>query len=119
MDAVINKLKLHHDKPIVVANHHGTIIFVNAEFEALFQWSTEEIINQPLSVIIPSHLHDAHHIGFSRFIATEQPTLLGLSLDLPAVKKNGEQFNAAHIIQAIKKNGSWLIGANICQTDNR
>jgi len=113
MDHLIDILKLDRDKPIVLANQDGLILFVNTTFETFFQWSSDEIINQPLLVIIPTHLHDAHNLGLSRFITTQRPILLDKPLNLPVMKKNGEQVNAIHLIRAIKEKDVWIFGANI------
>ena len=56
--------------PSVIADHQGMITYVNQRFEAVFGWQAQEIIGKPLTAIIPSHLHDAHHLGFSRFLTT-------------------------------------------------
>lgn len=113
MDLPIDALNLNKDQPIVISNHHGVIVYVNPHFENLFQWTAEEIVNQSLLTIIPPGLHDAHNIGFSRFITTEKPVLLGKAYPLPSLKKNGEQFNALHLINAVKVDNNWIIGANI------
>ncbi|OGT46346.1 MAG: diguanylate cyclase [Gammaproteobacteria bacterium RIFCSPHIGHO2_12_FULL_41_15] len=117
MNLMIKKLKLDNNKAIVIANHHGIINFVNDAFEHLFIWSFKEIINQSLLAIIPSHLHDAHNLGFSRFISTEEPILLNNPLNLPALTKDGKEFKAVHLIRAIKENDQWIIGANIYLSD--
>lgn len=117
MDRIIKKLGLDNGKTVIISNHHGIITFVNEAFEQLFKWTREEIVNQPLLKVIPTHLHDAHNLGFSRFISTEEPVLLGKPLNLPAVTKEGKEFKAIHLIRAIKENGQWIIGANIHLSD--
>lgn len=80
--------------PVVIADHRGVIIQVNARFEETFGWQAGEIVGKPLTAIIPAALHDAHHLGFSRFLATGQATLLGQPLQLRAVRKDGREFRA-------------------------
>lgn len=99
--------------PVVIANEQGCITYVNEPFLALFQWKREEITGKPLTTIIPPNLHDAHNLGFSRFLMTEKPTLLNQPLQLMAVTKEGVQFNAEHTITAEKENGHWIFGAVI------
>ncbi|ABS77315.1 diguanylate cyclase [Coxiella burnetii] len=112
-DNLIDQLGLKMDKAIVIADHCGLITYVNAEFEQLFGWRSQEIINQPVLTIIPSRFHDAHNIGFSRLVVTEQSLSLNRPFNLVGVKKSGEEFNAVHVFRAIKTNGEWIIGANI------
>ncbi|TAK79262.1 MAG: PAS domain S-box protein [Gammaproteobacteria bacterium] len=109
----IAELKLREDVPVVVADQHGVIIYINQSFETVFQWASDEIVGKPLTTIIPPMLHDAHHLGFSRFLATEQSRVLNQALNLKAMKKDGEIFAAEHIIQAEKVDGVWLFAASL------
>ena len=110
---IIEKLKQERNIPVVIADQQGLIEFVNQCFEEVFQWTAKEIINQPLSIIIPPNLRDAHHLGFSRFLLTGNPTLLNKPLNLAAINKKGVQFQAEHIIYASKQSGVWMFGATI------
>ena len=109
----LDELKREKDKPVVIADHQGCIRYVNPRFEVVFGWKGSEVLGKPLSIIIPTHLHDAHHLGFSRFLTTERPTLLGQPWNLKAVSKDGREFDAEHVISAEKVDGQWVFGATI------
>ena len=96
MDDLVQRLELDSSKAVIIADQHGLIIYVNLAFEQLFGWMADEVVGQSLLVIIPTSLHDAHNLGFSRFLNTETPTLLGKPLDLPAITKEGVEFTAVH-----------------------
>ena len=105
--------------PSVIADHQGVITYVNGRFEAVFGWRAQEIIGKSLATIIPPNLHDAHHLGFSRFLTTGKPTLLNQPLKLRAVTKAGREFDAEHIIIAEQKDGQWIFGATIRPLDEQ
>ena len=109
----IDELRRETGVPVVIADHQGVITYVNEPFEQVFQWSSHEIIGQPLVVIIPKGFHDAHHLGFSRFLTTETSTLLDRPLKLKAVTKDGREFDAEHVICAEQRQGHWAFGATI------
>lgn len=113
------KLKTEQNVPVIMIDHDGIINYINHAFEKVFQWSKKEIIGQPVTVIIPKELHNAHHLGFSRFLSTEQGNLIGTPLELAAIKKDGTQFNAEHTIYAKKKNDHWVFAATICILEDR
>ena len=113
----LQELQRHQDVPVVIADHQGTITHVNERFERVFGWRAQEIIGKPLTIIIPSDLHDAHHLGFSRFLTTGKPTLLNQPLKLKAVTKDGREFNAEHTITAEQRQGEWVFGAIIKPLD--
>lgn len=99
--------------PVVIADDQGLITHVNERFEALFGWTKAEMVGKPLTVIIPQNLHDSHHLGFSRFLTTGKPTLLNQALQLKAVTKAGQEFDAEHFIVAEQRQGRWVFGATI------
>src|SRR5947207_3252439 len=116
--SIIEDVKKNTDVPVVVANNHSVIMWVNRKFEEVFQWSQKEIVGKLLTTIIPQELHDAHNLGFSRFIATEKSLILNQTISLKAVKKNGEVFAAEHYIQAEKNaEGVWMFAATICPVE--
>ncbi len=99
--------------PAIIVDHQGFIVFVNKPFEAAFGWQSSEIAGKPVTAIIPSAMHDAHNLGFSRFVTTGQPNVLNQALKLPAMNKAGETFEAEHFIIAERQNNDWVIGATI------
>jgi len=101
------------DVPAVVVNQGGTIIVVNAAFEAVFGWSRQEIFGRPLTAIIPPSLHEAHRFGFSRFLATGVATLLNRPITLKAIAKDGRTFDAEHTITAKQQHGQWVFTATV------
>lgn len=109
----LDAIKQETDVPVVIADHRGLITFVNQPFTAVFGWTPKEIIGKSLATIIPTNLHDAHHLGFSRFTSTGTPTLLNQPLALKAVGKNGKEFDAEHFIVAEQRDGQWMFGATI------
>ena len=109
----LEELRHEVDVPVIFADHQGMITQVNAQFEVVFGWRTNEIVGKSLTTIIPPHLHDAHHLGFSSFLTTGRPTLLNQPLKLKAVTKDGRVFDAEHTILAEQQRGQWVFGAAI------
>ncbi|MEB3248435.1 MAG: PAS domain S-box protein [Merismopediaceae bacterium] len=96
---------------IVIANQEGIVVEVNPAFETLTGWRSPEIIGQMISVILPLTFRDAHHLGFSRFRATEVAQVLNHPLELMVFTKDEREILSEHFILAEKVNGEWLFGA--------
>jgi PAS domain S-box-containing protein len=109
----MDQLKSEVGLPVVIVDRDGSISYVNKRFEMIFGWKPEEIVGQPLTIIIPKNLHAAHHLGFSRFLLTEEPTLLNQPIKLKAVAKDGKEFDSEHLIMAEQQEGEWVFGATI------
>jgi len=109
----IADIKSETETPAVIVDQQGFIVFVNKPFETVFGWQSEDIIGKPVATIIPSGMHDAHNLGFSRFVTTGQATILNQSLKLSALNKAGEVFETEHYIIAEQQQDEWMIGATI------
>lgn len=99
--------------PAITANEEGIITRINKAFEKVYGWKKKNLIGKPLVTIIPKDYHTAHDIGFSRFLKTEKPTLLGTPLALPVLLSNGGVVSAEHLIYAEKINDEWFFAALI------
>lgn len=111
MGMTLADVKRERALPAIIADERGVVAHVNRAFEDAFGWRLAEIAGKPLSVIIPEALRDAHHLGFSRFLSTGRPTLLGRPLTLLTLDKSGREFPCEHVIVAEKEDGRWTFGA--------
>jgi PAS domain S-box-containing protein len=109
----IRELREESDLPVVVVDHQGLITFVNAPFQRAFGWKAEELVGRTLTTIIPKSLRDAHNLGFSRFLVTDQPTLLGRPLKLGALTADGREIEAEHVIVAERQGDGWAFAATL------
>lgn len=109
----IDDLLQENNIPVVVLDDQGRITFINEVFEREYGWKKDELLGQSVGSIIPASMRQAHHVGFSRFLTTGTPTLLGKPLQLPILFKNGQQKNAEHCIIAEKQDGKWRFAATI------
>ena len=100
-------------EPSVAVDHNGFIIAVNTAFEHTFEWHAKDIVGQLVTAIIPENLRDGHHLGFSRFITTEESNILNQPLDLEILTGSGLIKKARHFISARKKNKNWVFEASL------
>ena len=77
---------------VIVIDKKGTIIGWNEAAESHFGHSTTEAIGQPVSLIIPDNLHEAHKAGFNRFLKTEEARLIGKTTEILGKRKDGSEI---------------------------
>ena len=99
--------------PVVAIDEKGIFYYVNDAFENAFGWKREDLIGNLITLIMPSHMRDAHNFGFSRFLTTELPRILGKPLSLPTLCKDGSTLTSEHFIIGEKKNDKWEFAATI------
>lgn len=97
--------------PLVITDHEGLVLEVNAPFVKVFGWSQEEIRGCSVTILLPLSFRDAHHLGFSRFQLTEISTLLNHPLQLKAILKSGAEILCEHYIMAEKQGTNWIFAA--------
>lgn len=109
----IAQIKHETEIPVLIADCQGLIVYVNEPFNLVFGWQTDEILGRSLESVIPHSYHDSHHLGFSRFAMTEQPTVLNHPLKLMAVTKDGREIESEHFIIAEQQQGQWMFAATL------
>ncbi len=99
--------------PAIGIDELGFVTSMNGSFERAYGWTRADVIGKPVTLIIPPHMRDAHRIGFSRFIETGKPSLLGRALPLPICCRDGRILAAEHFILAEKGADGWRFAATI------
>jgi PAS domain S-box-containing protein len=85
----------------VVADDANRIIFVNDSAGELLGWAPEALVGQRLTVLIPPELREAHLAGFSRLQVTGVPQILGQTLHVPALRRDGFAVEVALTIERL------------------
>jgi PAS domain S-box-containing protein len=93
---------------IVMSDNDGRIEFWNPSAVRLFGHTAEEAIGKPLhELIVPERLRETSKSGFDRFKVTGQGPVIGKTVELPSLRKDGIEFIAEHSISAAKQKGKW------------
>lgn len=77
---------------IISADVTGNIRAWNSAATALFQYTEEEVIGRPIELIIPERYHKSHQQGLQRVSSGGPSHVIGKTVELAAVTKNGDEF---------------------------
>ncbi len=77
---------------IVLADHTGRIMDWNQAAERMFGYTKEEIFGKLLTDIMPERFREAHTQGLARFKSTGETRVMGKTVTLYGLRKNGEEF---------------------------
>ncbi|HKW86938.1 MAG TPA: PAS domain S-box protein, partial [Nitrospiraceae bacterium] len=77
---------------IVLADHRGLIISWNRAAQTLFVYAEEEVLDQPLTLIMPARYREAHQKGMERLRATGEARIIGKTMELYGLRKDGSEF---------------------------
>jgi PAS domain S-box-containing protein len=76
----------------VLVDQQGKITLVNAEIEKCFGYTREELLGQPIEMLVPQRFH-AHHAAYrNNFIARPTARAMGIGRELYGLRKDGSEF---------------------------
>jgi len=77
---------------ILVIDARGNILEVNPGACLIFGYTTEELLGQPVILIIPSPFREEHARFVDRYLQTGIPHIIGTIREVQGRRKNGEVF---------------------------
>jgi len=77
---------------MVLGGGRGAILSWNEAAQNMFGYTSEEIIGQPLTRLMPSRYHQAHQEGLARVSSTHQTKVIGHTVELEALRRDGSEF---------------------------
>ncbi len=100
----------------VVADHTNRIIFVNDAAAELLGWTTAALVGQRLTVMIPPELREAHLAAFTRLQVTGESRILGSTIYVPGLRRDGSEIEVALTIEQVHIGGRAAFRAVIVPT---
>jgi len=101
------------DAPFVLADNNGNVLAVNAAFVVVYGWKPDELIGQPITLILPESFRMSHQLGFYGSQSTERSQVLGHPLRLATICRDGSEIISEHFIVAEKGEAGWRFGATL------
>ena len=77
---------------VVTIDGRGLIESFNPAAEKIFSYSAEELLGKPLTLLLPGRYRDAHRKGLQRVRSTGKSDIVGKTLELHGLRKNGREF---------------------------
>src|SRR5437762_682468 len=79
---------------IVGVDDHGRIVLVNAQTEKIFGYGRDELLNQPVEILLPERVRGAHQRHRAGYVLDPRTRPMGVGLDLAGRRKDGSEFPA-------------------------
>jgi len=77
---------------MVIVNREGRIVLVNSQAVRLFGWSRDELLDQPIELLVPERYSARHPDHRHRFFSEPRTRSMGAGLDLYGLRKDGSEF---------------------------
>ena len=98
---------------IILTNKSGKIVLVNPAAEQQFGYTSDELVGQPIEILIPKQYRESHVNLREGFHRAPQDRVMGHGRDLHGTKKNGENFPVEVSLSYYKRNDESFVIAFI------
>lgn len=93
---------------IIMMDHDGCISYWNPAAERTFGHSSSQILGQNLhQLLAPTRFHKDHQQAFPHFVKTGEGAVVGQTVELVGLKKDGSEFPVELSLSSFQKEGYW------------
>lgn len=104
---------------ILVTDMEGTIVLTNPKSELIFGYTSEELINQKIEILIPQRFRGGHVGHRQSYHNAPSTRAMGQGMNLFAVRKDGSEFPAEISLSFFKTSTGTFTMSFIIDITNR
>jgi PAS domain S-box-containing protein len=104
---------------MVCVDSDGQIALVNAQAERLFGYDRDELVGQPVEMLVPDTVRPVHPGHRAGYVANPQPRPMGAGQELAGRRRDGTTFPAEISLSAIGTDEGILVTAAVRDVTER
>jgi PAS domain S-box-containing protein len=95
---------------ILFADREGIIRLWNSGAEAIFGWTAEQALGQPLDLIVPEKLRARHGEGYERVMGGAESQYGSRLLAVPALRQEGGPISSEFSMVLVRDEAGGVLG---------
>ena len=89
----LNKMETSIADGVIDMNEKGLISYVNPAINSIYGYTAEELVGQPVTILMPEKHRVPHKIGYERYLASGGGRIVNSSVDLEGLHKDGSALD--------------------------
>lgn len=98
---------------IIISDENSIIIFANKKAYEIFGYAEGSLIGLDLAILMPEKYRQWHRAGVQRFIDTGNPKLIGHTIEVEGLRKDGTAFPLELSLSSWKEEGNYYFSGII------
>ena len=98
---------------VVIVNKDGLITLVNKQTEKLFGYDRQELLGQPVEILVPRNFRGGHPKHRTGFFGKPSTRLMGSGLDLYGLRKDGSEFQVEISLSPLETEEGMVVSSTI------
>lgn len=98
---------------MVIVGADGTIVLVNAQVEVVFGYAREELLGQPIEILVPDRFRGAHDAQRAGYFAAASVRPMGAGMELYGRRKDGMEFPIEVSLAPLQTESGLLVLSSI------
>lgn len=104
---------------ILVTDDEGKMVITNAMVEKLYGYERNELIGQPVEILIPLRFHEKHILHRAEYMKSPRSRQMGSDLELYSIRKDGNEFPVEVSLSYIRVDGKSYVMSFITDITDR
>jgi protein-histidine pros-kinase len=104
---------------IIIANANGEIVLVNSQTESLFGYPREQLLHQPVEILLPERYRGSHPAHRIRYAGSPKVRPMGAGVELYGLRRDGSEFPVEISLSPIETEEGLLVISSVRDATER